>query len=85
MTESNTAPAFEGWVLLELMEGDLRLAGWLTEATIGGGSFLRLNIPAEPPATHFYAPAAVYAITPTDEETARAVTRLAAKARRSTR
>jgi hypothetical protein len=63
---------FESWVILELM-GHRRLAGWLTETTIGGGAFLRIDVPGEPGATQFYGPAAVYAITPTDEVTARLV------------
>jgi hypothetical protein len=63
---------FEGWAILELM-GHRRLAGYLTEATIGGGAFLRIDVPCDPPATQFYAPSAVYAITPTDEDTAKLV------------
>ena len=67
---------FEGWVILELM-GHRRLAGYLREQTIGGAAFLRIDIPADPPVTQLYAPAAVYAITPTSEETAREVATLA--------
>ena len=76
---------FEGWAILELM-GHRRLAGWLSEATIGGGSFIRIDVPGpqeegvtyDDPhgpivATQFYSPAAVYAITPTTEDVARAV------------
>jgi hypothetical protein len=77
---STETPAFEGHVILELM-GHRRLAGYLTEAQIGGATFLRLDIPAAggtgAVATQFYAPAAVYCITPTDEATARAVASLA--------
>ena len=75
MTDQH-APAFEGWAILELM-GHRRLAGHLTEAQIGGTTFLRLDIPARDGqgdvATQYYAPAAVYAITPTGEATARLV------------
>jgi hypothetical protein len=73
--------AFEGWVVLELM-GHRRLGGYLREQVIGGASFLRLDIPAdsgtllERTATQFYSPSAVYCITPTTEETARAVAKL---------
>ena len=35
---------FEEWAVLELM-GHRRLAGKVTEATIGGGAFLRIDIP----------------------------------------
>lgn len=81
-------PTFEGWAILELM-GHRRLAGRVSEATIAGGSFVRIDVPnyrdvspdmpegpLEPgdiQATQFYSPAAVYCITPTTEETARAV------------
>jgi len=67
--------AFEGWVILELM-GHRRLAGHLSEETIGGSAFLRIDVPSDPPATQFYSPSAVYAITPTSEETARAAANL---------
>lgn len=63
---------FAEWVILELL-GHRRLAGWLTEAQIAGASFLRIDVPSEPPATQYYAPGSVYAITPTTEEIARAV------------
>ncbi len=60
---------FEGWAIVELM-GHRKLAGNVTEATIAGAAFLRLDVPSEPPVTQYYAPAAVYAITPTTEELA---------------
>ena len=66
---------WEGHAILELM-GHRRLAGHLSEQTIGGSSFLRLDIPGEegkPAVTQFYSGASVYCITPCDEETARAV------------
>lgn len=85
MTSTNEeAPAFAGWVILELM-GHRRLAGWLSEQEIAGEGFLRLDVPAdtttleslqERKATQFYRPAAVYCITPTTEETARRVAKL---------
>lgn len=63
---------FEGWAICELM-GRRRLAGHISEQEIAGQAFLRLDVPAEPPVTQFYSPAAVYCITPTTEEIARAV------------
>jgi hypothetical protein len=80
MTETSS-PAFEGWAILELM-GHRRLAGYLREQEIAGAAFLRLDVPGphgsdgsdgDPSATQFYAPQAVYWITPTTEETARKV------------
>lgn len=70
MTSTETTPdTFDEWVILELM-GHRRLAGRLTEQEIAGKGLLRLQMDD---ATQFYSPAAVYCITPTSEETARAV------------
>lgn len=65
-----TDETFDGWAILELM-GHRRLAGHVREQTIAGAAFLRIDVPSEPPATQFYAPAAVYCVTPTTEELAR--------------
>lgn len=70
---------FEGWAILELM-GHRRLGGHLSEATIAGGAFIRIDVPSPDDkgnATQFYSPSAVYCVTPTTEETARAVAKLA--------
>lgn len=66
---------FTGWVILELM-GHRRLTGYLSEQEIAGNAFLRIDIPAEPAATQFYSASAVYCITPTTEEMARAAAKL---------
>jgi hypothetical protein len=63
---------FQGWAVLELM-GHRRLAGQLSEQNVGGAAFIRIDVPSAPPVTQFYAPGAVYAITPCTEEVARAV------------
>lgn len=67
----------EGWSVLELM-GHRRLGGWLSEVTVAGGAFIRIDVPgpdddSDPVATQLYSPSAVYCITPTTEEIARAV------------
>ncbi len=73
MSNSET---FEGWAILELM-GHRRLAGKLSEQEIAGAGFIRIDIPGpvqdgdEQWVTQFYAPSAVYAITPTVEDVAR--------------
>lgn len=71
---------FEGWAILELM-GHRRLGGYVSEATLAGGAFLRIDVPAEQegtkPATQFYAPHSVYCLTPTTEAMARAVAKMA--------
>ena len=66
---------YEGWVILELM-GHRRLTGYLAEQEIAGRAFLRIDVPTEPPATQFYGAEAVYCITPTTEELARAAAKL---------
>ena len=64
---------FAVWGILELM-GHRRLGGFIQEAQIAGASFLRIDIHrGEGVVTQFYAPGAVYALTPTDEAIARAV------------
>ena len=60
-----------GWAIVELM-GHRRLSGQVSEQTIAGSRFVRLDIPSDPKVTQFYAPAAVYCITPTSEDIARA-------------
>lgn len=59
---------FEEWAILELM-GHRRLAGKISEYTIGGASFIRIDVPGA--ATQFYTPAAIYCITPIAEDMAR--------------
>ena len=74
-TESFDKPEFEGWAILELM-GHRRLGGYVREATIGGASFIRIDVPnGDGPvaATQYYAPASLYCLTPTTEAIARAV------------
>lgn len=70
--QTTNETAFDHWAILELL-GHRRLAGRVTEAQIAGASFLRIDVPSNPPATQFYAPGSVYAITPTTEDIARAV------------
>ena len=77
MTENENTP-FEGWAILELM-GHRRLAGKITEATIAGATFVRLDVPEtgeELAVTQFYSPQAVYCITPATEEYARRMSNL---------
>ena len=84
MTEP-AADKFEGWAILELM-GHRRLAGYVREQEIAGAGMLRIDVPGEVGdglgprstiATQFYSPAALYCLTPTTEEIARAVAKRA--------
>lgn len=71
---------FEAWGLLELF-GHQRLAGRLSEQTIGGVHFIRVDVPevkdydGETIAgyTRFFTQGAIYGMTPTDEQVARAM------------
>jgi hypothetical protein len=66
---------FEGWCIVELM-GHNVIAGYVTEQVIGGAAMLWVDVPAIPDETRqaftkFFAPSAIYGITPTSEEHAR--------------
>ena len=78
-TMKDTENGIDGWAILELM-GHRRLGGRVSEATIAGGAFIRIDMPHPNEAGIFtasqlYSPAAVYAITPTTEEIACAIAR----------
>jgi hypothetical protein len=65
--------------VLELF-GHQRLAGMVTEAQLGGASFVRVDVPEDGKKkgwklTKMYNPSAIYSITPVTEETARLVAR----------
>ncbi len=63
---------FDHYAILELF-GHQRLAGRVTEATIGGCSFLRVDVPSvqgSPPFTRFYGQGAIYALTIVEEAVA---------------
>jgi len=70
VTESNET--FDMWAVVELM-GHRRMAGRVTEQTVAGTALLRIDIPSDPPVTQLYGGSAIYCITPTTEEIARAV------------
>jgi hypothetical protein len=76
---SESASVIEGWAILELM-GHRRLGGYVSEVSVAGSAMVRVDIPhpqklGETAATQFYAGHAIYAITPTTEEVARAIAR----------
>ena len=75
MTDQDTQDTFDEWCILELM-GHRKLAGKVTEATVAGGAFLRIDVYGEDKdapalATQFYSPSSVYAMTPTTEAVCR--------------
>lgn len=64
---------FKSWGLLELM-GRTRIAGELTEQTIGGCAFIRVDVPQVGDIaahTRYFAPGSLYGMTPLAEATAR--------------
>ena len=68
---------FDGWAILELM-GHRRLGGHVRVQELAGAPFFRIDVPSSDGATfatQFYSPASVYCMTPTTEETARAISK----------
>ncbi len=66
---------FETWAVIELF-GHTRIAGMVTEATLGGCAFLRVDVPeanGHPGFTKYLGNGAIYSMTPVSEEIARAV------------
>lgn len=63
---------FEQWAIVELF-GHARIAGLVTEQTIGGSSFVRVDVPAvagSPAFTKCYGQGAIYAISFVDRDIA---------------
>ena len=66
---------FESWGLLELF-GHQRLAGRISDQTIGGVHFLRIDVPevdGTPGYSRFFTQGAIYGMTPMEEAVARAL------------
>lgn len=70
---TETKSTVEFWAVIELF-GHNTIAGFVTEQSIGGGAFIRIDVPAADEEhsafTKFYGAAAIYGITPTSEEVA---------------
>jgi hypothetical protein len=67
-----TTKTFESWAIVEIM-GHKKFAGFVTEQSIGGLPFVRVDVPeiGELPAfTKFFGGMSIYCITPCTEETA---------------
>lgn len=67
---------FDSWCLLEIM-GHQKFAGRVTEETIAGSAFLRIDIPERadgtPAFTKFFSPSSVYSFTPMAEDLVRGI------------
>lgn len=71
-TERETCAKFDQWALVELF-GHQRIVGRVTEATLAGGSFIRVDVhhaDGRFAFTRFYGPAAIYSMSPIDEKVA---------------
>ncbi len=69
-----TEDRFDEWALIELF-GHQRTAGRVTEQPLGGETFIRVDVPetkSQPAFTKLYGKGAIYALTLTDERSARA-------------
>jgi hypothetical protein len=65
---------FDQWAIVELF-GHQVIAGRVSEQTIAGGDFVRVDVPGVENGsigfTRFYGPGAIYSITPVSERAAR--------------
>lgn len=71
MSESKNT--FNEWAMVELF-GHNKIVGKVSEATLAGGAFLRVDVPSFNGAaafTRFYGPSAIYSISPVTEDIAR--------------
>ena len=65
---------FESWAIIELF-GHSQIAGKVMEESIGGCSFLRVDVPecdGQPGFTKFFGNGSIYSMTPCGEQIARA-------------
>lgn len=72
-TNVDSKSGFSEWAKVELM-GRQVVVGLVQEATLAGGAFLRVDVPAtgtEKAFTRFYRPEAIYCISPIAEDVAR--------------
>lgn len=76
MSDAPTQPvheAFDQWALVEVM-GHQQYAGRVSEITIAGDGFLRVDVPANGEVAAFckiLSPKSIYGLTPLDEKAAR--------------
>lgn len=71
---NDNQPSFEQWAILELL-GHVRLGGLVTEEEHFGAKLGRIDVPTSDGrmATQWFGALAIYRLTPTTEEIARAV------------
>ena len=82
----NNSDSFDEWAVVEVM-GHVTYAGRVSEQSIGGGSFIRVDVPGsegQEPYCKLLGHGSIYCITPTTEEAAREVSRRQLKTSYST-
>lgn len=71
--DTSEKSTFDEWALVELF-GHQRIVGKVTEATIAGGAFIRVDVPNEDGSavlfTRFFGPSAVYSMSPISRDMA---------------
>lgn len=63
--------AFEGWAVLELLGHRVRY-GQVSEVSLFGEPFCRIDIPTDPPTTEFYSGKSIYGLRAASEDSIRA-------------
>jgi hypothetical protein len=72
-TPQTTNSNFRSWCIVEIM-GHQRFAGLVTEESLGGTNFVRIDVPETagvPAFTKLFGSGSIYCITPCSEETAK--------------
>ena len=67
--QNGTPEKFDCWCVVELF-GHQKIVGRVSEATLAGGAFLRVDVPAvmeNKAFTRFFGPGAIYSINPVEE------------------
>jgi hypothetical protein len=75
MNTDQKASGFDEWAVVELF-GHQKIAGRVTEATLAGGAFLRVDVPDKAGAiqfTRYFGASAIYSLSPTSQQIAVAV------------
>lgn len=73
----NKTETFDSWALVELF-GHQKIVGKVTEATLAGGAFIRVDVPdfeGDKGFTRYFGPGAIYSLNPIAEDVAQKLLR----------